>query len=174
MKQIEMTPIGEVRSSFAKPLSMDMDYDAQPEGWKTQIRAYQRKVRTTVSRLVIRPEYEELLEGIEEFSHILVLFWPHLIDPERRKIQKTHPMGRKDLPQRGIFSTCSPARPNPVLVTAVELVGRKGNMLLVKGLEAVDGTPIIDIKPYSRNYHLVSNPESPAWMQRLHEDIGVR
>jgi len=172
MKQITLTPIGKVHSSFTEPLSMGKDYETDPEGWKTRMKAYQEKVRTTVSKLVIEDQYEELLEGIEDFSHILVLFWPHLMDPERCKRTKIHPMGRKDLPLRGIFSTCSPARPNSVLVTAAELVGRENNVLLVKGLEAIDGTPIIDIKPYSRNYHLIRDPQSPEWMQRLHEDIG--
>jgi len=172
MKQITLTPIGKVHSSFTEPLSMGKHYEEDPEGWKTRMKTYHEMVRTTVSELIIEPQYEELLEGIEDFSHILVLFWPHLIAPERRKRTKIHPMGRRDLPLRGIFSTCSPARPNSVLVTAAELVGRENNVLEVKGLEAIDGTPIIDIKPYSRNYYLIHEPESPEWMQRLHEDIG--
>ncbi len=174
MEQMEITPIGEVRNSFTETLSAAVDYDADPEVWKAQVRSNQEKIRTTVSRLVVRPAYEELLEGIEDFSHILVLFWPHRVAPERRELKKVHPMGRRDLPLRGIFATCSPARPNPVLITAVELVGREKNVLLVKGLEAIDETPIIDIKPYSRNYHLVDNPRSPEWMQRLHRDIGAK
>lgn len=171
---MDISAIGTVQSAIDKPLCSGVDYEAEPEIWKERIRANQKIIEETVSQLIIDPRYEELLEGIEDFSHILVLFWPHLIGPERHKQKKVHPMGRKDLPLRGIFATCSPARPNPVLVTAVELVGRRDNVLEVKGLEAINGTPVIDIKPYSRNYHLVKEPKAPDWMQRIHEDTGVK
>ena len=170
---MEISPIGVVKSDIDKPLMSGIDYDAAPEIWKKKVRDNQKLVNNTVAQLVINHEYVELLLGIEEFSHILVLFWPHLIPAERRKIKTVHPMGRQDMPLRGVFATCSPARPNPILVTAVELIGRQGNVLEVKGLEAIDGTPVIDIKPYSRNYHHVNNPVVPEWMRRLHEDIGV-
>jgi tRNA-Thr(GGU) m(6)t(6)A37 methyltransferase TsaA len=94
---------------------------------------------------------------LKGFSHILVLYCPHLIDPERRKLRKVHPMGSKDLPRQGIFATCSPARPNPVLVSAVPLVARIKNVLQVRGFEAVDGSPIIDVKPHSKSYLQMEN-----------------
>ena len=82
-------------------------------------------------------------------------------------------MGRKDLPLQGIFATCSPARPNPVLVSAVPLLERVGNILKVKGLEAVDGSPLIDIKPYNPSTYRVTDPTLPAWMIQLHREVGV-
>ena len=72
---------------------------------------------------------------------------------------------------QGIFATCSPARPNPVLVSAVELVRREANVLFVKGLDAVDGTPVIDIKPYVDGYHRVETSSVPDWMRRLDEEL---
>lgn len=82
-------------------------------------------------------------------------------------------MGRKDLPVQGIFSTCSPARPNPVLVSAVPLLERKGNILKVKGLEAVDQSPVIDIKPYVKTYYWVENLSVPEWMITIHKELGI-
>jgi len=121
--------------------------------------------------LIIDPRWEELLDGIEDFSHILVLYWPHLIDPERRNLRKVHPMGRKDLPFKGIFATCSPARPNPVLVSAVPLIARKANVLSVKGLEALEGSPIVDVKPYSESYLRVDNLNVADWMEKIHREL---
>ncbi len=80
-------------------------------------------------------------------------------------------MGRKDLPPQGIFATRSPARPNPVLVSTVPLLAREGHVLKVKGLEAVDGSPLIDIKPYVDVYHGVENPRFPDWLLQIHRDL---
>ena len=82
-------------------------------------------------------------------------------------------MGRKDLPLQGIFATCSPVRPNPVLVSAVRLLERTGNVLKVKGLDAVDGSPVIDIKPYVLPYYGVENSTVPEWMIKIHRDLGI-
>jgi tRNA-Thr(GGU) m(6)t(6)A37 methyltransferase TsaA len=122
--------------------------------------------------VAINPKLSEILDGIEGFSHILVLYWPHLVPEKRRKLQKVHPMGRKDIPRQGIFATCSPARPNPVLVTAVRLLERNGNVLRVQGLEAVDGSPVVDIKPYNPRYYRVENPIVPEWMKKLQDEIS--
>jgi tRNA (adenine37-N6)-methyltransferase len=94
-----------------------------------------------------------------------------LLSSEKRIVRRVHPMGRKDIPKQGVFATCSPARPNPVLVSAVQLVDRQGNILHVKGLDAVDGTPVIDIKPYVDSYHRVEKPSVPDWMRQLHAEL---
>lgn len=123
---------------------------------------------TLQAEIVIDPQWEELLDGIEGYSHIMILYWPHMLLPEQRQIRKVHPMGRKDIPQQGIFATRSPARPNPVLVTVARLLERKGNRLLVQGLEAVDGSPVIDIKPHTHGFHATDDPVIvPDWMAQL-------
>jgi tRNA-Thr(GGU) m(6)t(6)A37 methyltransferase TsaA len=116
---------------------------------------------------VIDDDLEGILDGIEDFSHIMVLYWAHRITHEGRSILKAHPMGRKDFPLVGIFSTCSPARPNLVCLTAVRLLGRKGNVLIVEGLDAVDGTPLVDIKPYVPSYYAVADVKMADWMARI-------
>jgi tRNA-Thr(GGU) m(6)t(6)A37 methyltransferase TsaA len=169
---LQLHAVGVVRSDIKTPMLAAGESDLSLTERMDKIKAYHDQVKDCICELVIDPQWEELLDGIEGFSHVLVLYWPHLLDPVRRKLRKVHPMGRRDLPLQGIFATCSPARPNPVLVSAVPLVARAGNILKVKGLEAVDGSPIIDLKPYSRNYLQVEGLKVPAWMEQIHREMG--
>jgi len=171
--RMELRPVGVVRSEIISPMLEAGEADIELKERMEKVREYHQKVIQSVCELVIFAEWEELLQGIEGFSHLLVLYWPHLIEPERRHLKTVHPMGRKDLPRQGIFATCSPARPNPVLVSAVPLLERSNNILKVKGLEAVDGSPILDIKPYVRPYYGADHPTVPAWMQRIHRELGI-
>lgn len=170
---MQLEPIGIVKSEIKAPMLRAGEGDIEVKERLEKIREYHEKVTNTVSELVIFPEWEELLDGIEGFSHIFVLYWPHLLEPERGTLKKVHPMGRKDLPSQGIFATCSPARPNPVLVSAVPLVARVGNVLKVKGLDAVDASPILDIKPYIQPYWGQDPTTVPAWMRQIHRDLGI-
>lgn len=171
---MNIAPIGRVKNDLHAPMHSAMESDMPKAERIKQVREDHEKIRETVSELVIFDEWAELLDGIEAFSHILVLYWPHRLDPEKRKLRKVHPMGRKDLPEQGIFSTCSPGRPNPVLVTTAPLLERTGNVLKVKALEALDGSPIIDIKPYVAPYVGATDPKVPDWMIQLHEEIGIK
>jgi tRNA-Thr(GGU) m(6)t(6)A37 methyltransferase TsaA len=170
--RIELTPVGLVHSEIKTPVLQAKDSGLELRKQMDEMRERQQEMKHLVSELVIFPQWEELLDGIEGFSHVLVLYWPHLIDPERRTLKRVHPMGRKDLPRQGIFATCSPARPNPILVSAVRLLEHQGNTLKVEGLEAVDGSPIIDIKPYSKHYYGAENPTVPDWMARIQRELG--
>lgn len=168
MTEFILNPIGFIRSEIREPaLRSDKDGITLTEKLR-HVKAERDKIRTMISEIVIVPTYEEALEGIEEYSHILILFWAHKVPNESRKLTQVHPMGLKEIPKRGIFATCSPARPNPVLLTAVKLLERKGNILKVLGLEAVDGTPVVDVKPYVKGYHNAENPKSPEWMEKIH------
>ncbi|MBD3265922.1 tRNA (N6-threonylcarbamoyladenosine(37)-N6)-methyltransferase TrmO [bacterium] len=91
----------------------------------------------------IAPQYENCLKGIEHFSHIFVLF---IFDRSKNWSANVHPPNAKQ--SRGLFSTRSPNRPNPIGLTAVRLVKREGRILHVSGIDAFDGTPVVDIKPY--------------------------
>ncbi|MFC1953653.1 tRNA (N6-threonylcarbamoyladenosine(37)-N6)-methyltransferase TrmO [Chloroflexota bacterium] len=119
-----------------------------------------------VSEIVLDSNLTEALDGIEEYSHIIVLWWMHLIKPSEVKL-KTHPMGRKELPLKGLFALRTPNRPNPIGKTTVRLLHRKGNRLIVKGLEALDGSPVIDIKPYICEYDSADNAKVPQWIDSL-------
>ncbi|MBT8171342.1 tRNA (N6-threonylcarbamoyladenosine(37)-N6)-methyltransferase TrmO [Candidatus Bathyarchaeota archaeon] len=100
------------------------------------------------SKIVIRDEYTKALDGLEEFSHLFVLFWLHKITKEDRLLMKVHPLGRKDMPLLGIFATRTPCRPNPIGLTRVKLISINDNILTVQGLDAYNNTPVLDIKPF--------------------------
>jgi tRNA-Thr(GGU) m(6)t(6)A37 methyltransferase TsaA len=169
--QLTLRPVGIVRSDIKTPMLAASDDGIELCQRMAAIREYHRRIKDVICDLVVAPWLIEALEGIEDFSHVMVLYWPHLVPEERRSLRQVHPMGRKDLPKRGIFATCSPARPNPVLVSVVPLLKREGNVLQVRGLEAVDGSPIIDIKPFVQGYHGAENPTVADWMKTIQRDL---
>ena len=107
-----------------------------------------------VSEIEILPEFEEGLYRIEEVPEILVIFYFDRAEPFKMKV---HPRHDHSIPEVGVFSTRSPTRPNFLGLTKVTLIGRKGNILVVKGLDAFNGTPVIDIKPAARLDYLDKN-----------------
>jgi len=120
-----------------------------------------------VSEIVIDKKLTEALDGLEDFSHIMVFWLMHKIDENRQIALKVHPKGRRDLPLVGRFVSRSPHRPSPLGKATVKLLGIKGNTLKVKGLDALDGTPVIDIKPYIPGYDSVEDARVPLWIKRL-------
>lgn len=114
-----------------------------------------------ISDIVIKPEWTDALLNIEDYSHIFVLFWMHKIDSEQVE-QQIHPRGDKKLPLTGILATRSRNRPNPIGIAVAELLERDGNRLTVKRLDAFDGTPVLDLKPYD-DYDVFNNLRVPEW-----------
>ncbi len=119
-----------------------------------------------VSRLELDEEFLPALEGIEEFSHLQVLFCFDRLPPGPRPLQ-VHPERREDMPLVGVLATRSPMRPNPIGLTVVELLRREGAVLTVRGLDALDGTPVLDIKPYLQRGDEVQVTRMPEWIRRL-------
>ena len=115
-----------------------------------------------ISEIVIRPELSQALDNLVEFSHIIVLFWT-LRDKHQQLAYKVHPKGSPNLPLVGLLATRSPDRPNPIAKTTVELQERRENILKVKGLDAFEGTLVIDIKPYLPGYDSVEKAKTPGW-----------
>ena len=126
------------------------------------------KWEEVVSLLILRPDLEEALDGLEKFSHIIVVFWMHLSPVGERIALKTHPQRRQDLPLVGVLATRSPVRPNPLGVTIVKLLERKGSLLKVIGLDALDGTPVVDIKPYLPGDSVI-DIKAPDWVYKLRQ-----
>ncbi len=124
---LELRPIGIVHSPY-----------------KNRTKApYQGHRRERISLIEVLEEFEEGLQDIEGFSHIVVIYWFH-------KCRGYHLLVKTpwdDIPH-GLFSTRSPHRPCPLGLTVVKLGARSKNILKVKGLDAIDGTPLLDIKPY--------------------------
>jgi tRNA-Thr(GGU) m(6)t(6)A37 methyltransferase TsaA len=128
MEEVSFKPIGTVHSPFISPKDVPKD-DAPLKAAKGSIE--------------VASEYAEGLKDIEGFSHIVVVFHFHL--------SKGRPLVVKpywDDSLRGVFSTRSPSRPNPIGVSVVRLLKREGNILHLQGLDMVEGTPVLDIKPY--------------------------
>ena len=119
-----------------------------------------------VSNIVVDSSLTEALDGLEEFSHIVVVYWMHQVATGELPM-RVHPMGKQELPLVGLFATRSPHRPNPVGETTVRLLQCQGNILKVKGLDAVDGTPVIDIKPYVPEFDSAAKATAPQWITNL-------
>jgi len=116
----------------------------------------------------IDPAWAEALDGIEGFSHVWVVWCPDRSPAgEALDTLRVHPEGRQELPEVGLFATRSPRRPNPIAITAVRLLERRGNCLRVLGLDACTGSPILDLKPYLRRGDLIPAATSPAWLDHL-------
>jgi tRNA-Thr(GGU) m(6)t(6)A37 methyltransferase TsaA len=139
----------------------------EPVGFvKTEAIGKEVRDRNVVSQLIFREELTEALEGVEEFSHLFVLFWLHRMSDEDKRIMKVQPRGRKDMPLLGIFATRTPHRPNPIGLTRVKLLKVEGNVITVQGLDAFDGTPVLDIKPFD-SWDTTEDLKVPAWWMKL-------
>lgn len=99
-----------------------------------------------IMEIEILPEYAEALDDIDSLREVDICYWMHELGEGERKKLKVHPRGDSTRPLTGIFALRSPVRPNPIGVTKVKLVGREENSLFVEGLDAFDGSPVVDIK----------------------------
>lgn len=144
---MDITAIGTVHSPVR---------EAVDEGWGD-----------VISTIRLRDEYTRAFDGIEGFSHAIVVFWMHLttFNPETDLVRR--PRGRSDMPEAGILAQRARHRPNPIGITAVQILERDRNVLTVRGLDAVDGTPVVDIKPYVPAFDRVDGATIPEWMERL-------
>jgi tRNA (adenine37-N6)-methyltransferase len=124
-----------------------------------------------VSEIIINEEYEQALDCIEEFSHIFVLYWMNRLQDAKRSTLKVHPRGRHDLPLVGVFTSRSQTRPNPIGLTIAEILEVHGTIVKVKGLDALDGTPVIDIKPYIPENASPPRVRVPDWIKKLTNGI---
>jgi tRNA-Thr(GGU) m(6)t(6)A37 methyltransferase TsaA len=117
------------------------------------------------SVIVLKPELEPMLLNLGGYSHLIVVFWPHEVPFEVRGSKpQLYPGDEKKYPLMGVLATRSQIRPNPVLVTPVRLLAIKGNKLKVRGLDAINGTPVLDIKPYLPFHDAVPDAKVPEWV----------
>jgi tRNA-Thr(GGU) m(6)t(6)A37 methyltransferase TsaA len=122
--------------------------------------------RSLVAKIVLEERLAPALDGIEAWSHIYVIFWMDQVARTEEPVLH-HP--DSDL---GIFAARSPIHPNPIGLTLVELVKREENILWVKGLDAYEKTPVLDIKPYPDWHHdliVVTDFRVPEWLKRIIE-----
>ena len=120
------------------------------------------------SRIELDPVYAQGLAGLGEFSHVVVVFHLDRIPPFDPAKQLTrNPRGMEDLPPVGVFAQRTKFRPNPIGVTTVELVKVEPGGIVVRGLDALDGTPVLDIKPYIPAFERKEDVRLPAWVGRM-------
>ncbi|MDD1752660.1 MAG: tRNA (N6-threonylcarbamoyladenosine(37)-N6)-methyltransferase TrmO [Methanotrichaceae archaeon] len=135
--KIVYEPIGVIRNDFSK--------SEDP-----------KEIRNSQSQLIISEKYLPALEGIEHCRYLIVVYH---IDRSSGYRERVHPMGDLSIPERGVLATRSPCRPNPIGITVVEVVNIEGTTIKVTGLDALDGSPLLDIKPYEAHF------DSPAGIQ---------
>lgn len=148
---IIMTPIGQIHSPYKEPVGIPI------QG------ALRHDVEADVE---IYEEYQEGLKDVEGFSHLILLYCFHLSDGYTLVARPF----LDDTP-RGVFSIRSPRRPNPIGMTVVRLVKRDQNMLRIRGVDMVDGTPLLDIKPYIPDID-AHHPEKMGWIGEKMRERG--
>ncbi|SEM82460.1 tRNA-Thr(GGU) m(6)t(6)A37 methyltransferase TsaA [Syntrophus gentianae] len=122
-----------------------------------------------ISRVLLQPEYIGALSGLEDFSHAMIITYLHQAKYEKEKHLQRRPRDLDSMPKIGIFSQRAKDRPNPIGVTTVKIITVKDDYIEVQGLDAINGTPILDIKPYYPHYDKVDAPKTPEWVDKLME-----
>jgi tRNA-Thr(GGU) m(6)t(6)A37 methyltransferase TsaA len=126
------------------------DYQLRPVGWvespltNRDAAPKQGDEGAPLARVVLRPELREAAADLRVGDEVLVLTWLH---QGHRDVLSVHPRGDPNRPRQGVFSTRSPDRPNPIGLHAVTIVSIEDNAMTVRNLEAIDGTPVLDVKP---------------------------
>lgn len=129
-ESVVFTPIGYVTSNYDEP--------GNP-----------KTLRNSESALILDKKYIGALDGLDRYRYLLVIFYFHRSSGYHERV---HPMGDQSIPKRGVLATRSPCRPNPIGITVAEILSVKGNVIRVTGLDALNGTPILDIKPYEVHF----------------------
>lgn len=146
MQEIIMNPIGYVRNDVQNRKDVSWGED--------------------VSTIVLNEEYHSGLKGLENFTHVFILYYLDKAAYQKEKHLQRRPQSREDMPLVGIFSQRGKDRPNQIGMTSVRIVSVGGAALTVKGLDAIDGTPVLDIKPYYPVYDK-KDAKVPEWVDRL-------
>ena len=147
--RIEITPIGFVRRASTGENVRD---------------------RNLISEIVFNSSLTEALEGIDEWSHVYIITWLHRVEKSKEQFL-LFPGAEPDKPPVGVLATRAPIHPNPIGLTLVELIKREGNVIHVQGLDAYEGTPVLDIKPYpdwdAGCLIVVSDFRVPEWLSTI-------
>lgn len=144
---MELEPIGFVKNGVS---------EVTDESWGS-----------VVSEIRLKLELGDGLRGLEGFSHAVVVFLLHEARFTAASHLRRRPRDRADMPELGIFAQRARHRPNPIGVTTVAIERVDGGSLFVRGLDAIDGTPVLDVKPHFPIYDAPKDPRLPEWVDRL-------
>lgn len=155
IKKVIFKPIGFVKSDFKNP--------------KDTIVCCEKGLKATnISKIEIFGKYIKGLSGIEKFLHIFVLYYFNKIK-KSELVTYPGPLSIKNLPQVGIFACRSQYRPNPIALRLVKLIKKQNNELIVKGLDAINNSPVLDIKPYVTGFDRPNKFKEASWYQWLNK-----
>jgi tRNA-Thr(GGU) m(6)t(6)A37 methyltransferase TsaA len=150
-------------------MRQERELSMRPIGWVVKGRSStvdETRWEEAPAEIEVDPAWAAALDGIEGFSHIWVVWWLDRFDAPPSSVH-VRPERREEMPLVGIFATRSPQRPNPIAMTPVRLLAREGNRLRVQGLDAYEGTPVLDIKPYLCRGDLIPEATMPPWLEEL-------
>lgn len=122
-------------------------------------------VATTIS--LLPPFTEEAIRGLRDFSHVEVIYLFDRVDPDAVHTGARHPRGNRDWPEVGVFAQRVKNRTNRIGLSTCEILGVDGIEIRVRGLDAVDGTPVLDLKPYMEEFGPRSAVSQPPWSREL-------
>ncbi len=152
-QSLTLHPIGVIRSVHTEPE-------------KTPIQPM--FAQDCIGTVVVDEKYLDALADIDRFSHLYLIYWLHKAGPVKLKLK---PFLSDDI--RGLFATRAPSRPNPIGMSIVELISRDENILDVRGVDILDGTPLLDIKPYTERFDNVQTRRN-GWQDRLDDETAER
>jgi tRNA (adenine37-N6)-methyltransferase len=143
--------------------AMADSYTLQPVG---------RVIKTSDKTVLeVFPRFKDALLGLDGFSHLLVFYWFDRNDsPEGRAVLRVHPRGDMANPLTGVFATRSPFRPNLIGLSVCRIISVDHNRIVVDRIDAFDGTPIVDLKPYIPSGDCVPDASVPEWVKRIREN----
>ncbi|HTO52439.1 MAG TPA: tRNA (N6-threonylcarbamoyladenosine(37)-N6)-methyltransferase TrmO [Myxococcota bacterium] len=146
-----------------------MEFQARVIGWvrSSASEKVDENWGSVESLIELEPEFRPGLRGLDEFSHVLVVAWLHgaKFEPARHLVRR--PRGQADMPELGIFAQRAKDRPNPFGITVVPILGVTDSGVRVRGLDAIDGTPVLDLKPYFPQFDSAPGAKVPQWVGRL-------
>lgn len=117
-----------------------------------------------ITTIEIYKRYTDALLGLNQFSHVIVLYWFHKNDtPEKRKTLQVHPRSNLSNPLTGVFATRSPRRPNLIALSVCKILAIENNNIWIDSIDAFNNTPVLDLKPYIPSMDTVQNVIGPKW-----------
>ena len=154
--QINLQQIATIKSPFCSLENMPV----QPRGAKN-----------TYATIEFKKEFQEGLKDLDGFSHVYLIYSFHKI--KKPKLQVV-PFNDKTNTLRGVFSTRTPMHPNSIGLSVVELVSVEANIVTIKGVDILDGTPLLDIKPYIENFDKITIPTKSGWMKSSIDEVSLK
>lgn len=151
---ITLSPIGTIRSPFCDLAGMPI----QPKG-----------AGETLAVIEFKEQYREGLYDLDGFSHVYLIYHFHKVQAAQLSVI---PFNDHTNTQRGVFSTRTPMHPNSIGLSVVELVKVEENIVTIRGVDILDGTPLLDIKPYIENFDKVEGETRSGWMQASLEEVS--